>query len=191
MADQEPLSDIKPIIKLNAYGFDETTEYVLNEDCTWVAALFNELEEEVDREEPDYSKGFISLDLTVKRKSAKPFGDHLLVAGNFNAKYFAPCIRCLKLTQQELSAEFRSGYIHGRNEKEPEFEELDDIFADNEEWSLYFYDKGQADIAEMAHEHLFINIEHFPLYDENCKGLCLECGHDLNDSPCPKHGPKA
>ncbi len=191
MALQAPLDDIKPLVKLNAYGFDKITEYQLTEDTPWVSALFDELEEQVDRSEESYNKGFITLSLSLKRKSAKPFGDHLLVSGEFSAKYFAPCVRCLKLTQQDLNAEFKSGYIHSRNEKEPEFEELDDIFADNEEWSLYFYDKGQADIAEMAHEHLFMNIEHFPLHDEDCKGLCLECGHDLNESECPKHGPKA
>jgi len=191
MANQEPLNQISPKVKMNAYGFDETTEYQLDEQCEWVGALFNELEEEVDREEDDYSLGHISLSLSVKRKSAKPFGDHLLVAGEFNAKYFAPCIRCLKLTPQDLKADFKAAFLHSRNEKEPEFEELDEIFADNEEWSLYFYEKGQADVAEMAHENLFININHFPLHDENCKGLCLECGHNLNESPCPKHSPKS
>jgi uncharacterized protein len=187
MANIEPLNQINKLVKLNAYGFDETTEYTLDESCPWVNDLFNELEEEVDRQESDYTKGHMRLNLTLKRKSAKPFGDHLLVSGHFDTKYFAPCVRCLKLTQQELKADFRCGFLHKRNEKEPEFEELDDIFADNEEWSLYFYDKGQADIAETAHENLFMNIEHFPLHHEDCPGLCPQCGHDRNEGPCEKH----
>lgn len=192
MIDQEPLlKEINKLVKLNAYGFDETTSYQLDESCEWVKDLFNELEEEVDREEEDYEKGHLSVDLTLKRKSAKPFGDHLLVSGTIDAKYFTPCVRCLTLTQQELKAEFRCAFLHKRNETEPEFEELDDIFADNEEWALYYYDKGQADIAETVHENLFMNIEHFPLHDENCLGLCGECGHDLNTGPCPIHGGQA
>ena len=186
MSTNEPLDQVEAVIKLGRYTFDETTEYELNETCEWVGALFDELEETTDRNEPDYKKGEIACDLTFKRKSGKPFGDHLLVKGNIRSKYMAPCVRCLTLTEQEVDADFQICFIPHHLEKEPEFEELDDVFTENEEYGLYFHTKGDADIAEMVHENLFMNIEHFPLHDENCLGLCPECGHDLNTGTC-KH----
>jgi uncharacterized protein len=176
--------DIKPVVKLGEYVFDEVSEYELTEECEWVAALFEELEEQTDREEDGYSKGSISCDLKIKRKSGKPFGDHLLVRGNIKAKYITPCVRCLTLTNQDVYADFQVCFVPKRLENEPEFEELDDVFTENEEFALYFHDRGNADIAEMVHENLFMNIEHFPLHDEDCLGLCPECGQDLNVKIC-------
>lgn len=186
MSEKPVLDQIDAVIKLGKFTFDETTDYELDETCEWVGALYDELEEGTDRNEADYQGGFIACDLTLKRKSGKPFGDHLLVKGNIRSKYMAPCVRCLKLTEQEVDADFQTCFVPQHLEKEPEFEELDDIFTENEEYGLYFHNKGDADIAEMVHENLFMNIEHFPLHDENCLGLCPECGHDLNTGTC-KH----
>lgn len=186
MSNKAPLDSIEAIIQLGGFLFDETAEYELDESCSWVNSLFDELEEGVDREEEDYSPGAIACDLSLKRKSGKPFGDHLLVKGNIRAHYMTPCVRCLKLTSQEVEADFQSCFVPQRLEKEPEFEELDDVFTENEEYALYFHDKGKADIGEMVHENLFMNIDHFPLHDPDCLGLCPECGQDLNTGTC-KH----
>ncbi len=187
MSNEYIQEDIEGVIKLGSYVFDETSEYDLGESCDWVKALFDELEEQTDRDEPDYKKGMISCHLTLKRKSGKPFGDHLLVKGNIKAAYMTPCVRCLTLTKQNVDADFQACFIPHHLEKEPEFEELDDIFTENEEYGLYFHTKGNADIAEMVHENLFMNIDHFPLHDENCLGLCHECGQNLNEGLCKHH----
>lgn len=176
--------DISPIVKLGDFVFDEAVEYELNEDCGWVKALFEELEEQTDRDEEGYKRGSITCELTLKRKSGQPFGDHLLVKGRIASDYVTPCVRCLTPTSQEVDATFKAAFVPHHLEKEPEFEELDDIFTENQEFALYFHTKGNADIAEMVHENLFMNIEHFPLHDENCLGLCPTCGHDLNTGLC-------
>lgn len=188
MSEKKPLDSIESTVKLGEFVFDETTDYELDENCTWVNDLFNELEESTDRKEEDYKEGGIRCDLSLKRKSGKPFGDHLLVKGNIRASYMAPCVKCLKLTDQEVDADFQSCFVPQHLENEPEFEELDDIFTENEEFALYFHEKGNADIAEMVHENLFMNIDHFPLHDPNCAGLCPECGQDLNTGTCKHQG---
>lgn len=185
--NNQVFNTLKPQIKLGHYNFDETYEYALGTDLEWVKGLLDELEENTDKEDPTYRPSEFSCDLKVKRKSGKPFGDHILVWGHVSSKYQAPCVRCLKLTPQEVDAEFQVSFIPKTLEKEPEFEELDDIFTENEEFDLYFHDKGVADISEMVHENLFMNIDHFPLHDADCLGLCQECGQDLNDGTCKHH----
>ncbi|CAM9942324.1 unnamed protein product [Chrysoparadoxa australica] len=178
--------DITAVVKLGHHNFDETTEYELDDNCEWVKGLLNELEEGTDRTEAEYNQGAISCNLSLKRKSGKPFGDHLLVKGDLKASYTTPCVRCLKLTPLTVSMTFKSCFVPIALENTPEFEELDEIFTENEEFALYFHNKGDADIAEMVHENLFMNITHFPLHDKNCLGLCPECGQDLNEGTC-KH----
>lgn len=180
------LDDISAVIKLGHYSFDETADYELDESCAWVSKLLDELEEGTDRSEEDYNQGIITCNLTLKRKSGKPFGDHLLIKGDLKASYTTPCVRCLMLTPLTVKMDFQACFIPVQLEKEPEFEELDEVFTENEEYGLYFHTKGNADISEMVHENLFMNISHFPLHKEDCLGLCPECGQNLNEGLC-KH----
>ncbi|MAF78582.1 MAG: hypothetical protein CME63_04155 [Halobacteriovoraceae bacterium] len=185
--DHQIYDSIDKEVILSRYVFDETVQYELDDSLDWVSALYDELEENTDREEEGYKKGNISVRLQLKRKSGKPFGDHLLVKGSIEAQYTAGCVRCLTLTPESVDTEFQCAFINSRFEKDPEFEELDDIFTENEEYDLYFYEKGKIEIAEMVHEYLFMNINHLPLHDPNCLGLCQECGQDLNKGSCIHH----
>jgi len=184
--NNQVFNTLKPQIKLGHYNFDETYEYELGTDLEWVKSLLDELEENTDKEDSTYERSEFSCSLKIKRKSGKPFGDHILIWGHFSSKYQAPCVRCLTPTPQEVDADFQVSFIPKVLETEPEFEELDDIFTENEEFDLYFHDKGNVDVFEMLHENLFMNIDHFPLHDAQCLGLCQECGKDLNHGPC-KH----
>jgi len=185
--DHQIYDSIEGKITLSRYVFDETVQYELNENCSWVSELYKELEENTDTEDTGYKKGKIKVDMQLKRKSGKPFGDHLLVRGSLRAEYTAACIRCLGPTPQQVEADFQCSFINSRFEKDPEFEELDSIFTEDEEFDLYFYDKGNIDLAEMVHEYLFMNIDHLPLHDPNCLGLCHECGQNLNTGTCKHH----
>lgn len=41
-----------------------------------------------------------------------------------------------------------------------------------------------VDITEDLREAILLNLPHFPLCDDACKGLCSQCGKDLNEGPC-------
>jgi uncharacterized protein len=42
----------------------------------------------------------------------------------------------------------------------------------------------EVDITQDIREALILNLPHFPLCDEACKGLCARCGKDLNGGSC-------
>ena len=42
----------------------------------------------------------------------------------------------------------------------------------------------EVDVTEAIREALILSLPHFPLCDEECKGLCAHCGKDLNEGPC-------
>jgi uncharacterized protein len=42
----------------------------------------------------------------------------------------------------------------------------------------------EVDVTEDLREAILLNLPHFPLCGESCRGLCPQCGKDLNDGPC-------
>jgi uncharacterized protein len=42
----------------------------------------------------------------------------------------------------------------------------------------------EVDITEDLRETILLNLPRFPLCDETCRGLCPQCGKDLNEGPC-------
>ncbi len=51
----------------------------------------------------------------------------------------------------------------------------------------HFYDKSEAeelDIAEDIREDILLEVPMNPICSEDCKGLCLKCGADLNKKSC-------
>jgi uncharacterized metal-binding protein YceD (DUF177 family) len=177
---------VAPTVNITKFPLDATVQYDLDETTTWVSDLYSELEELTDREDSDYDKGNLTVSFDIKRKSEKPFGDHILIKGHLETSFFLPCVRCLKLTPQKVSEDFSCSFLHKSMENTPEYEEADDIFTENEEYDLYFHDKGQVDLAEAIHEQLYIHVDAFALHDAKCKGLCPECGQNLNEDSC-KH----
>ncbi|QHI69586.1 YceD family protein [Tichowtungia aerotolerans] len=48
-----------------------------------------------------------------------------------------------------------------------------------------------VDVTEDLREAILLNLPHFPLCDESCRGLCPQCGKDLNEGPCGCSGRQA
>ena len=40
------------------------------------------------------------------------------------------------------------------------------------------------DVSADVREDVLLEIPGFPLCDDGCKGLCAQCGRDLNEGPC-------
>jgi uncharacterized protein len=68
---------------------------------------------------------------------------------------------------------------------DPEVESEDEeISLTYDELSVGFYRGGQLDLAGVALEQVFLEVPMKPVCKDECKGLCDQCGADLNESPC-------
>lgn len=181
-ADQAP-----HILRLGQYAYDHEYDFSWNQSEDWAAALLKGLEQNCDIEDPSYREGEIEIQFKVKRVDGAPFGDSLLVHGQFKGQFLVPCVRCLTLTQQEFDAEVYGIYVDESFEDKPEYEEATTVYLEGHERELYFHEKGHADLFDMVKENVIVNIDPFPLHVENCKGLCSTCGTNLNDSTCKHH----
>lgn len=127
-------------------------------------------EEEIHGKKPFRSlahyEGEVSNQLGVKR-----------MKGTVKALYSTQCSRCLQPLNILLTAE-----VDTILSDDPSAEEEDD---------LYVLTGDSVDPAEIFVPALLLEVDMTYLCKADCKGLCPECGHDLNigDCGCSRHMP--
>src|SRR5437588_2978052 len=89
------------------------------------------------------------------------------------------CSRCLEPFTLPVDADFDLRYQpHAANTGEPEKEiEEDDL-------TTAFYEDDQIDLGQLIREQFYLSLPMKPLCQTDCKGLCAECGTNLNRGRC-------
>jgi uncharacterized protein len=83
-----------------------------------------------------------------------------------------------------VNATFELRYVpQAQNVGEGEREVADDDLA------TAYYRDGVLDLAELLREQFQLALPMKPLHDDACRGLCPECGANLNRTECG-HQPK-
>lgn len=118
--------------------------------------------------------GPLQLDFTV----AKEF-DHLRVHGRIKTGVCFKCSRCLAEFDAPLEAEFTIFYTKAT--KVPLEEE---VALAEEDLVSVSYEGDTIDFTNEVEEQLLMEIPLKPLCREDCKGLCSNCGADLNAGGC-------
>jgi uncharacterized protein len=90
-----------------------------------------------------------------------------------------PCGRCLEPFTTPVDQTFDLRYQpHTENKGEGEREiEEDDL-------TTAFYDGDEIDLGHLMHEQFLLALPMKPLCREDCKGLCVVCGTNLNTGSC-------
>lgn len=98
----------------------------------------------------------LHLDLTITNA-----GENYLVTGEMEARTVMECNRCLEKFVYPMKVEFFQ-----------EFEKND------------LKDENFIDLTDSIYEHLILELPIKTLCDENCKGLCPQCGQNINSKDC-------
>jgi len=101
----------------------------------------------------------------------------LLAEADFSATLTLQCVRCLTDYPQRLHSQFQELFAFRRDQVT--------------ESGLMVPEDGNVDFAPLAIEYLLIEIPIKPLCKPNCRGLCVECGADLNVAACEHHAADA
>jgi uncharacterized protein len=94
----------------------------------------------------------------------------LVVQGKFAGDTTLECVRCLNDFSHHLVWEFAELYAFNQ-----------DSITDS---GLILPDSAQIDLAPLLREYALLEIPISPLHIADCKGLCIECGQDLNVRDC-------
>jgi uncharacterized protein len=104
----------------------------------------------------------------VARVGRTPQG--ILVQADFTAFINAECVRCLIEFNQKLKASFQELFAFRSRS-----------VTDS---GLYVPEDGNIDLTPLVREFILLDMPIKPLCREDCKGLCVVCGEDLNVTTC-------
>jgi len=90
-----------------------------------------------------------------------------------------PCSRCLEPFIMPVEQAFDLRYQpHAKNTGEGEREiEEDDL-------TTAFYENDEIDLGQLMREQFYLALPMKPLCRDDCQGLCLVCGTNLNKETC-------
>jgi len=94
----------------------------------------------------------------------------LVVQGKFEADTKLECVRCLREFTYPLAWEFTELYAFNKKSVS--------------ETGLLLPEDAHIDLAPLIREYAILEIPIKPLHHPECKGLCIECGQDLNVKDC-------
>ncbi len=128
----------------------------------------NPLDERVTITQPAEVNG------TVRRAGIEVFVD-----GHVETRAQLECDRCLKPVELPVSADFALEYITGAV-----YESSSAAALSEQQLSVSVFDGETIDVDEIAKEQILLAVPARTLCREECKGICPECGNDLNTGQC-------
>jgi uncharacterized protein len=94
----------------------------------------------------------------------------LIVQGDFTAEITLSCVRCLNDFWQQIHFDLTELYAFRKK--------------DMSESGLLLPDDAHIDLQPLVREYALLEVPISPICKPDCKGLCPECGEDLNVTDC-------
>jgi len=89
------------------------------------------------------------------------------------------CSRCLESFRLPVNADFDLRYLPASEVSQDEEREIEE-----EDLETSYYRDDQIDLNELLREQFYLALPMKPLCEEACKGLCPQCGTNLNTGSC-------
>ncbi len=100
----------------------------------------------------------------------------VLVTGTAQAGLAGECARCLDPIEDDIVARFQELFVY------------DDSEADEEDEGVSRLEGDMVDLEPLLRDAVVLALPFQPLCEEDCPGLCTECGARLKDDPDHTHG---
>ena len=124
--------------------------------------------------EPDLSEAVSECVREIKQARAagriKNSAGVLVLSAEIDAALACTCARCLKEFERDV-------HMHVENT-------LSDREEDAENPEIYMFEGDTVDVGDVIASDFILNLDERLLCSEDCRGLCQQCGANLNDGPC-------
>jgi uncharacterized protein len=146
----------------------------------WLKGL--PMRDALDAPDPDPGAGAGHADLELYTEET-----HAFAVGTFKGHLHVACGRCLTDVKMELDEKLHVTFM-----PPSEMPADDDTVAADEDGAevatedldLFPWDEDRIDLEPLFREQFVLAIPYAPLCREDCKGLCGQCGTDLNSGTC-------
>jgi uncharacterized protein len=106
-------------------------------------------------------------------------GPQVQVRGQIQGRLGVVCVRCLQAMEHEVQKRFQVEYW-----PDPEASEDEEIELSYQDLEIGFYRNDQLDLSAVVSEQIVFEVPMKPVCRADCKGLCDQCGADLNQGDC-------
>ncbi len=127
--------------------------------------------------DPQAGAGTAELDLYAD-------GTHVFAAGTFDGHLQVACSRCVGPVRLDVHEKLRVTFMPpGEMPTEDEAAE-EGVEVREEDLDVFPFDGETIDVEPLLREQFVLAVPFAPLCREDCKGLCPQCGIDLNTGTC-------
>lgn len=105
--------------------------------------------------------------------------DRFRLAGTVRTELELPCSRCLEPFRLPVDASFDLRFLPAAEMAADGEREVQE-----EDFEVSYYRDDQIDLNELLREQFYLALPMKPLCREDCKGLCPQCGTNLNAGTC-------
>jgi len=119
----------------------------------------------------------VQLDFEIQKDKVR-----FRLVGTAATELELPCSRCLEPYRMVVNAPFDLRYHPVSEMSQEEEREV----GENDLETSYYQD-DQIDLNELLREQFYLALPMKPLCGEDCRGLCAQCGTNLNTGTCDCH----
>jgi uncharacterized protein len=106
-------------------------------------------------------------------------GEAIQVQGSIHTGLNLQCCRCLENYSYPLTSQFDVTLFPERGVVQEE-----EIELESEDLQTGFFSGDEVDLSGLIREQIILSIPYKALCHEECKGLCSQCGTNLNQGDC-------
>jgi uncharacterized protein len=108
-------------------------------------------------------------------------GAQFHLVGRVQSTLALACGRCLDEIALPVDLPFDLLYLP---HQEPVGVEGEEVQVEDDDLTTAYYRDDQIDLGELVMEQFYLALPMKPLCRESCRGLCLQCGTNLNTATC-------
>jgi uncharacterized protein len=101
----------------------------------------------------------------------------VLVTGTARAGLEGECARCLEPLSEEIEVRFQELFVYDHKDVDPD-----------EELEVSKLQDDLVDLEPLLRDAVVLALPFQPVCEDDCPGLCVECGARLKDDPDHTHG---
>ncbi|GAB2743585.1 YceD family protein [Kitasatospora kifunensis] len=124
------------------------------------------------------------MDLKLRLESVV---EGVLVTGTTEAHVTGECVRCLEPIEDDLEVDFQELYYYPETDERGRRASSQDELSEEDEEETYRLEGDFFDLQPVLRDAVVLALPLQPVCQEDCLGLCSECGARLSDDPDHHH----
>ena len=120
-----------------------------------------------------------TADLIVEHRGHKEFVEDIRLRAAYEGHFELLCARCLEPVQQDLASDFDLIFRPQAADAEP-----GEHAITTDETEIGYYGESGLLLEDVVREQVLLSLPGRVLCQPDCKGLCPQCGQNLNQATC-------